>query len=99
LTGRLIDWKEHMAVYVDYIREHPSGQWCHMIADTDDELHTMARQLGLRRGWLHISASGIAHYDLRPAQRDEAINLGAVEITSKELVRRGKQILAEKWGE
>jgi hypothetical protein len=86
-----------MAVYIDATRTHPSGEWCHMIADTDDELHTMAARLGLRRGWLHVSSSGIAHYDLRPWQRERAIEFGAIEITSKDLVRRGKQIIARKW--
>jgi hypothetical protein len=83
-----------MAAYVDFTRTHESGEWCHMIADTDEEMHALAGRIGISRGRLHISSSGIAHYDLRPYQRELAVSYGAVEITSRELVIRGKEIAA-----
>jgi hypothetical protein len=83
-----------MATYVDFTRMHNSGEWCHMIADTDEEMHAMAGRVGIGRGRLHISSSGIAHYDLRPYQRELVISYGALEITSRELVIRGKEIAA-----
>lgn len=79
-----------MSVYVDPLFDWVDGsRWCHMIADTESELHAMALRLGLRRSWLHISSSGIQHYDLRPSKRGQAVKLGAIEITSKELVTKG----------
>jgi hypothetical protein len=56
-----------MAVYVDglrpvarVVRRHPEGTlWCHMIADSEEELHRVAEEIGLRRNWYHRD-----HYDL-----------------------------------
>jgi hypothetical protein len=45
-----------MAVYVDNMRKrarvkHIMGVWCHLTADTTEELHEFAAGLGLRREW------------------------------------------------
>lgn len=69
-----------MTVYVDDTLEFPGkGEWCHMGADTLDELHTMANKLGLRREWFQPSRT-LPHYDLRPSKRKLAVKFGAVEI-------------------
>lgn len=41
-----------MPVFVDTMR-HPFGRMimCHMFADTDAELHEMARRIGIARRW------------------------------------------------
>lgn len=82
-----------MTVYVDDSFQYPSGWWCHMIADTPDELHEMARDIGLRRGWAQTSSAPlhILHYDLRPSKRAMAVKRGAVEISRRELVAIGKK--------
>jgi len=76
-----------MAVYVDPIREHPPfhGQtlWCHMIADTEEELHAMAERIGMRREWYQGD-----HYDLRPETRARAVAEGAQEMSMREIARR-----------
>lgn len=76
-----------MPVYVDPIREHPPFHgwtlWCHMIADTDEELHAMAERVGLRREWYQGD-----HYDLRPDGRARALALGALEMPTREMARR-----------
>lgn len=76
-----------MAVYVDPIREHPPvhGQalWCHMIADSEDELHAMAERVGLRREWYQGD-----HYDLHPETRTRALKYGALEMSTREMARR-----------
>ncbi len=76
-----------MAVYVDPIREHPPvhGQtlWCHMIADTEEELHAMAERIGMRRTWYQGD-----HYDLRPETRALALAEGAIEMSMREMARR-----------
>lgn len=76
-----------VAVYVDPIREHPPFHgwtlWCHMIADTEEELHAMAERIGMRREWYQGD-----HYDLRPDGRASALSLGAVEMPTREMARR-----------
>lgn len=76
-----------MPVYVDNAR-HPFGRMlmCHMIADTRDELHGMAAQIGVARR--HFQDKGAhAHYDICQSKRAAAVQAGAVEVTSRELVR------------
>ena len=76
-----------MAAYVDPLREHPPvhGQalWCHLIADTEDELHAMATRIGLPR-----RAYQGDHYDLVPEGRAKALALGAIEMPMREMARR-----------
>lgn len=76
-----------MAVYVDPIREHPPFHgwtlWCHMIADSEEELHAIAERMGMRREWYQGD-----HYDLRPEGRATALRLGAQEMPTREMARR-----------
>ncbi|KKK56438.1 hypothetical protein LCGC14_3064530, partial [marine sediment metagenome] len=71
-----------MTVYVDDMRA-PFGRMvmCHMIADTSDELHAMARSIGVRRKWCQSEGTSKEHYDICLRKREEAVELGAVEIT------------------
>jgi hypothetical protein len=50
---------------------------CHMLADSDDELHAMADQLGMSRDWWQSPdrMSG-SHYDIALSKRREAISAG-----------------------
>lgn len=70
-----------MAVYVDGLREWGwrLGKSCHLIADTEEELHAFAARIGLRRAWAQGSRSGIPHYDLTVSRRERAIAAGAVD--------------------
>lgn len=70
-------------VYVDDMRARFRAMTCcHLLADTDEELHALAAQLDLQRGWHqqppHASYS---HYDLAWSKRRLAIRLGAQAIT------------------
>ncbi|MBN6103730.1 DUF4031 domain-containing protein [Xanthomonas sp. CFBP 8703] len=70
-----------MAVYIDDAVHPWRGQrWGHLLADTLDELHAMAAQLGIPRRAFQNKLSG-AHYDVPAALRDEAIRLGAVPVS------------------
>jgi len=53
-------------------------RWCHMFADeaSADELHALARKVGLRREWFDRD-----HYDLVPTKRAKVIAAGAVELS------------------
>jgi hypothetical protein len=74
-----------MAIYVDTLLSYKSGRWCHMMADSLDELHEFAEQLGLKRAWFQKPPKASApHYDLRASKRELAVELGAIEITSRE---------------
>ena len=70
-----------MTVYVDDMKA-PFGRMvmCHMIADTDEELHTMADRIGVARKWFQRKASG-DHYDISLSKRERAFDFGAVPIT------------------
>jgi hypothetical protein len=57
---------------------------CHMLADTVDELHATADQIGIRRTW--FQPLGTPHYDICKAKRKLAIKLGAIEIDRRQTV-------------
>lgn len=72
-----------MTVYVDDMRAAKGRMiMCHMVADTDDELHAMAQRIGVSRVWWQSPerTSG-SHYDIALSKRGLAMRLGAVEIT------------------
>lgn len=69
-----------MTVYVDNMRA-PYGRMimCHMLADSEEELHAMADATGVARKWYQDW-----HYDICLSKRKQAVALGAVEITWKQ---------------
>ena len=69
-----------MTVYVDDMAA-PYGRMkmCHMIADTEAEIHAMADKIGLARRWYQGD-----HYDIALSKRHLAVAAGAVEITYRE---------------
>ena len=72
-----------MSVYVDDMRApYRRMVMCHMVADTEDELHDMAQRIGVARKWYQGD-----HYDICLAMRAKAIEFGAVELTRMELGR------------
>ncbi len=69
-----------MTVYVDDMRTRLGRMiMCHMIADTDAELHAMADKIGLKRKWFQGD-----HYDISLARRKRAVLNGAVVITQRQ---------------
>ncbi|WP_084530736.1 DUF4031 domain-containing protein [Burkholderia sp. WSM2232] len=84
-----------MAVYVDNARVTWRGrQWCHLVADSLDELHRFADSLGLKRGWFEAQAS-LPHYDVTVEVRDVALSRGAMQVDRRTLVLRGRQLKLE----
>jgi len=77
-----------MAVYVGP-PVWPFGRMimCHMVADTLEELHEMADAVGLRREWFQSGRWN--HYDVSKGRRAKAITLGAIEISDREIVKKG----------
>jgi len=74
-------------ILVDGAIWHARGrQWAHLVSDTSfDELHAFAARVGLPRRAFHRD-----HYDLPAEWHEKAVQLGAAEVTSRELVRRLK---------
>jgi len=90
-----------MACYVDTVRAYPGAglrytEFCHLLADTRDELHTLADQLGIPRRFFQ-DHPWRWHHDLPAPLRERAIALGAREVTLHEvgaLLRRRRAALA-----
>lgn len=75
-----------MAVYVDQARIRFGRMvMCHMVADSLDELHTMAEALGLKREWFQPGST--PHYDLCTSKRTAAMKKGVVVIGRRDLVK------------
>lgn len=72
-----------MTVYVDDMRAgYGRMVMCHMLADTDAELHAMASRIGVqRRWWQSPEKTSGSHYDIALSKRALAVAAGAVEIT------------------
>lgn len=68
-----------MSVYVDEaLFESRGRRWCHLWADSLDELHAFAARLGLKRAWFQCPpAASWEHYDLTDTKRAQAIRYGA----------------------
>jgi len=60
-----------------------------MWADSIEELHDMARKIGMKHEWFQEHAR-TAHYDLRPGKRAKAIKAGAIEASLKQWLKKGK---------
>lgn len=86
-----------MSVYVDEMRlvwpkprDWRYDRGCHMLADTNRELDAMARKLKLRKSWRHGD-----HYDLTASKRRQAVAAGAMELSSREMVRLCRRVEKE----
>lgn len=87
-----------MSVYVDDVR-HSFGRMimCHLWADNEDELHTFAAELGIKRAWFQCPPKASwNHYDISLSVKAKAMRLGAI-LTDKygpamhEATRTGNQ--------
>lgn len=84
-----------MAVYVDSAKNRLGRMlMCHMLADTETELHKMARKLGLRKEWFQNHST--PHYDICKAKRALALKLGAIELDRKQVVALIREQRKEK---
>ena len=78
-----------MTVLVDPLREYPDTglpfrSWCHLVSDASfEELHTFAAELGIPRRFFQGD-----HYDLPAHLRDRAVDLGAIPVSTRELIVR-----------
>lgn len=89
-------WMSTVSVYIDQLTYHePKGkqakrygtQWCHLFADTLEELHAFAGGLQQRRSYFQ-EHSNLPHYDLTPNKRQQAVRAGAIEVQTKAYLRK-----------
>lgn len=85
-------------IYVDAaVWEFKGALWCHLAADTLDELHEGAKALGLRRQWFQSpTKASWPHYDLSPKRRSKAVEMGARQIGRHETIYRAA-VLRVEW--
>lgn len=90
-----------MSVYVDKLMPcvvNRVWRWpeaCHLFADTIEELHVFADQIGLRRSWFQHKLGGMPHYDLNGTRRTLAVINGAQEADAcktVEYIRKWRQL-------
>jgi hypothetical protein len=87
-----------MTVYVDDMRA-PFGRMvmCHMLADSDEELHAMAEKIGLSRRWHQKPGTPHSHYDISLSKRVLAVANGAKQLGWRDiamLIRRKREALS-----
>lgn len=65
-----------------------TSKWCHLQADSREELDAMADRIGLRRSWIQYpDIPWKRHYDVTESRRAAAVAAGALEIGMLELAR------------
>lgn len=81
-----------MSIYVDNSRVPFKGKiWCHLMADSLEELHSFASTIGIKRCWFHSSAS-YPHYDITIEKKQIALSNGASLADRKTIIDCGKKL-------
>ena len=84
-----------MAIYVDRSSVSFKGRkWCHLMADTLEELHAFAQQKGIDARLFHRDAS-YPHYDITLEMRSMVIEHGAIDADRKMIIAVGKCLKAQ----
>ena len=81
-------------IYVDWLCSHgfKYGKSCHLFGDQYSELMMFAVKIGLKPAWIHVSKSGILHFDLTESKRKKAVKAGAHEMTKKDFINFYKKM-------
>lgn len=75
-----------MAVYVDDMNaSFGRMKMCHMMADTTEELLTMADRIGVARKWLQKAGTSHEHFDIALSKKALAIQYGAIAVTRRDI--------------
>ncbi len=85
-----------MSVYVD-TSVYALGRMimCHMIADTPEELHAMADEIGVQRRWFQAPPrASFWHYDIAKTKRTLAVAAGAIACDRTAFVAALRRIRA-----
>lgn len=75
-----------MSVYVDDMEAgYRNMKMCHMLADTEEELIEMAKQIGVQLKWHQYKGTYKSHFDICKSKKELAIRFGAILIDGKEV--------------
>lgn len=84
-----------MAIYVDDVKiKWKNRVWCHLVADSLEELHSFANEIGLKRDWFQRNAS-YPHYDITLKTRSIALAKGATFGSRKTIIHCAKKLKEE----
>lgn len=73
-----------------------ASRWCHLTADTTEELVSFATSIGLQAKYIQYPGTWKEHFDVTEPKRKQAIAKGAVEVNYREHVRKmGERRMAE----
>lgn len=77
-----------MTVYVDD-KQIPYGRMkmCHVGADSKEELLEMMTKIGIDHKYIQQEGNWREHFDISQAKKKLAVKFGAIEVSSKELIR------------
>lgn len=83
-------------VYVDdAFVENRGRQWCHLLADSVDELHAFAAEMGLSKHAFHRAAR-IPHYDITVLQRQRVLERGVMPVTVRQAILLTRHLAVAK---
>jgi hypothetical protein len=84
-------------VYVDKAIWHwKETTWCHLLADSLEELHLFALELGVKKESFQSPPKvKYPHYDLPYFRRVLAIEKGALEISRREVIEKARNLKIE----
>ena len=84
-----------MAIYVDFVCiEFRGYKWCHMLADSLQELQDFAAFIEVDQRLFHRTAS-YPHYDVTLQMREIALENGAIAATRKQIIDSAKKLKIE----
>lgn len=84
-----------MPVYVDDARNSYGRMiMCHMLADTLDELHGMAKIIGMRSTW--YQPLSFPHYDVCQMRKVLAIEHGAIQVDRRQIVHIKRRLRTDQ---
>lgn len=64
------------------------SKWCHMTADSTEELVAFALKLGLQAKYIQFKGTWKEHFDVTEQKRRKAVLLGAVEVSFRERIKQ-----------
>lgn len=92
-----------MAVYIDEMVNYKKvigragPEWCHLVADSTQEILEFAERLHLQLRWIQNAGTALEHFDIGTHEKRQlAVRFGAIEITRREMGHRFKTKVEEK---
>lgn len=72
-------------IYIDnYNAAFGNMTMCHMVADTTEELLSMADTIGVNRKWIQYPGTYNEHFDICLSKKKKALAAGAIEISARD---------------